>query len=486
MSDEQQVRRDNLVRNLYFLPQFGASGTMAFFSSYLGMLLTDIYMLPVVLAGALEAVRGVVSWIAGPTYGLLIDRLTFKHGKYWHWVIIGTVIGTGANALTFILPSLSENPQTLAFPVFILGLCMSIFGGMGTAALTAIYPQLTTDPKVRSYLAIGQKIGRDGGKTLWGLIVPPLLVYFTSRGGSDAAGWASMAYIIGIFSIGINIIYALILKGSSIEKRAVAEIDKPAAAKQRVPLSLVFKTVITNKALLAIFSCLTIHKVYYFFQVLTASYYFRYVIGDLARLGFFMTAFNLSAVLGSIFGGAVWIKIFKDSKRSFVAAGVTHLIFLAILTVIIRSASVTVFLLLVALASFFAGVIEAYLMPLFAAAADWHAWKTGERSDGLTMSTFNLSVVLGSTLSTIIRTAMLAGVGYDAAAYAQGAAPSEAVLNLFRNFQTLYPLLFGIVAFGIVQLFYPITDKKLAKIQEEIKAGRVGELRNEEVVESIV
>ncbi|NLZ38569.1 MAG: hypothetical protein GX893_03055, partial [Firmicutes bacterium] len=91
-----------------------------------------------------------------------------------------------------------------------------------------------------------------------------------------------------------------------------------------------------------------------------------------------------------------------------------------------------------------------------------------------------------STLSTIIRTAMLAGVGYDAAAYAQGAAPSEAVLNLFRNFQTLYPLLFGIVAFGIVQLFYPITDKKLAKIQEEIKAGRVGELRNEEVVESIV
>ncbi|NLZ92588.1 MAG: hypothetical protein GX922_01020, partial [Firmicutes bacterium] len=138
----------------------------------------------------------------------------------------------------------------------------------------------------------------------------------------------------------------------------------------------------------------------------------------------------------------------------------------------------------VALASFFAGTIEAYLMPMFAAAADWHAWKTGERSDGITMAVYGLTVRCATTISTIIRTALLAAAGYDAAAYAQGAAPSEAVLALLRNFQALYPALMGIVAFGVIQVFFPITDKKLAKIHEEIKAGRVGEARDEEVVAS--
>jgi Na+/melibiose symporter-like transporter len=42
----------------------------------------------------------------------------------------------------------------------------------------------------------------------------------------------------------------------------------------------------------------------------------------------------------------------------------------------------------------------------------------------------------------------------------------------------------GIVAFGIIQILYTLTDKKLAVIQEEIKAGRVGEARNEDVVAS--
>ncbi|NLZ92587.1 MAG: MFS transporter [Firmicutes bacterium] len=478
MVDEKQASRDKLATYLYPLPQFGASGGMAFFSSYLAMLLTDIYMLPVVLAGALETIRGILGWIFGPVFGLLLDRVSSKTGKYWKLLAIGTIVGTGANAMTFILPSMSDDPSTLAFPVFILGVLMAVFGSFSGSVLNTIFPKLSTDPQVRSYLAVGQKLGRDGGKTLWGLIVPPMLTYFIAAGGSEAAGWASMSYVIGIFGIAINLVYAFILKGSSLEKEDVVA----GPARKKVPLSVVFKTLFQNKALLAMFTGFTIHKIYYFFQILTATYYFRYVVGDLNRLGFFMTAFNLSAVVGSFFGGTIWIRIWKDSKKAFVASGAMHVIFLAILTMVIKTASITVFLLFVALASFFAGALEAYLMPMFAAAADWHAWKTGERSDGITMAVYGLTVRCSTTISTIIRTALLAAAGYDAAAYAQGAAPSEAVLGLLRNFQALYPMLMGVVAFAIVQIFFPITDKKLAKIHEEIKAGRVGEARNEEVV----
>ena len=481
MNNEQQLKRDKIATYLYPLPSLGNSSGQAFFSSYQSMLLTDIYMLPVVMAGALQTVRGILGWVFGPLFGIILDRVSGKPGRFWKLFLIGSVVTTSANALTFILPSMSEDPSKLALPIFLLSILMAIFGSFGGAVQQTIFPKIATDPKVRSYLAIGQKLGRDGGKTAWGLIVPPMLTYFTVAGGSDAAGWASMAYVIGGFSIVVSLIYAFVLAGSSVDKGEV-EIARP--KKKQVPLSVVLKTLFQNGSLLGLFAGFTIHKIYYFFQILTASYYFRYVIGDLGKLGFFMTAFNLSAVAGSFFGGTVWIRIWKDSKKAFVAGGAMHVIFLGILTMVIKSASVTVFLLLVALASFFAGSIEAYLLPMFAAAADWHAWKTGERSDGITMAVNGLTVRCASTLSTIIRTALLAGAGYDAAAYAQGAAPSEAVIGLLRNFQGLYPMLMGIVAFGIIQILYTLTDKKLAVIQEEIKAGRVGEARNEDVVAS--
>jgi len=482
MVDEKQAARDRLATYLYPLPNLGASGSQAFFSSYQSMLLTDIYMLPVVMAGILQTLRGILGWVFGPLFGMFLDRVSGKPGRFWKIYLVGSVITTGANALTFILPSMSEDPSTLALPVFLLSVLMAFFGSFGSAVQQTIFPKIATEPRIRSYLAVGQKLGRDGGKTVWGLIVPPLLVYFTAIGGSDAAGWAYMAYIIGGFSICISLIYAFVLARSSVDKGDIAISSK--SKKKQVPLSVVLKTLFQNQSLLALFVGFTIHKIYYFFQILTASYYFRYIVGDLGKLGFFMTAFNLSAVIGSFFGGTIWIRIWKDSKRAFVAAGGMHIVFLAILTAVIKSASVTIFLLFVALASFFAGTIEAYLMPMFAAAADWNAWKTGERSDGITMAVYGLTVRCASTLSTIIRTALLAAAGYDAAAYAQGAAPSEAVLGLLRNFQALYPMLMGIVAFGVVQIFYTLTDKKLAVIQEEIKAGRVGEARNEDVVAS--
>ena len=482
MSDEQQAKRDKLATYLYPLPNLGASGSQAFFSSYQSMLLTDIYMLPVVMAGVLQTLRSILGWVFGPLFGVFLDRVSGKPGRFWKIYLIGSVITTGANALVFILPSMSEDPSKLALPIFLLSILMAIFGSFGGAVRQTIFPRIATEPRIRSYLAVGTKLGRDGGKTAWGLIVPPLLTYFTAVGGSDAAGWAYMAYVIGGFGIAISIIYAFVLARSSVDMGDIQIASKP--KKKQVPLSVVLKTLLSNKSLLGLFVCFTIHKTYYFFQVLTASYYFRYVIGDLGKLGFFMTAFNLSAVAGSFFGGTIWIRIWKDSKRAFVASGAMHVIFLAVLTMVIKSASVTVFLLLVALASFFAGSLEAYLLPMFAAAADWHAWKTGERSDGITMAVNGLTVRCASTFSTIIRTALLAGAGYDAAAYAQGAAPSEAVLGLLRNFQGLYPMLMGIVAFGIIQILYTLTDKKLAVIQEEIKAGRVGEARNEDVVAS--
>ncbi|KPU44279.1 putative symporter YjmB [Oxobacter pfennigii] len=481
-TNDRQEKRDKLTRNLYSLPAFGSAASMAFFSSYLGMLFTDIYMIPVVLSGVLEMMRSLIGWLFGPTFGIFLDRVTLKIGKYWPWVLAGTIGTNVLTVITFVLPSMTDTPQKFAFLVFVLGILIALFTPLLSISLVSFYPRLSSDPKVRSYLAIGQKVGRDGGKTIWGLIVPVLLVHYTKAGGSDAAGWASTAYVIGAFTIILNAGYAFILKGSSIEKEAIAaKYDANTKKKPQIPLSAMLKGIVTNKALLSMFLFLSIHKIYYFFQILTASYFFKYVTQDFSSMGTFMLSFNLCAVVGAVFG-VVWVKIFKDSKKAFVAGGVVHIIILGYMTLFYKGMSTGVFIIVAGAASFFAGVIEAYLMPMFAAASDWGMWKTGVRSDGISMAVFSLCITVATFFSTLIRTALLAAAGYDGAAYAQGAMPNEAVLNVIGNFQTLYPFILGIVAFGIVLFFYPMDDKKLAKIKEEIDAGRVGELANKDAI----
>ncbi|MCR4429514.1 MAG: MFS transporter [Tepidanaerobacteraceae bacterium] len=484
-TSNQQATIDKLTRYLYILPSLGTSAPMSYFSSYLPMLFTDIYMMPVALSGALETIRALIAWFAGPSFGIFLDRVTTRIGKYWIWIVVGVLGSNVANIITFALPSISESPQNLALLVFLLGIIASANESISATAIVGFYPRLATDPKGRSFLAISQKVGRDGGKTLWGLIVPGLLVYFIAKGGSEAAGWAATAYVIGIFAIALNFIYAFILKSSFIEREAIAAKGEIQAKKKRqVPLSTILKGVVMNKALLTVFLFLSIHKIYYFFQLLTASYFFKYVANNFSALGTYMLLYNLSAVVGAMFG-VVWLKIFKDSKRSFIAAGMVHIAVLGVLRLFFTNFSTGAFIALVAVASFFAGVIEAYLMPMFAAAADWALWKTGERTDAITMAVYSLSVRVGLTLSTLIRTSILAVAGYNGAAYAKGAVPTQKVINTLINLQSLYPFLLAVIAFAIVLIFYPLNDKKIAKIKEEIDAGRVGSLANEKVLTEV-
>lgn len=467
-------KRDKLTRNLFILPQFGGSTFKAYFDGYMAMLLTDVYMIPIVLSGILEAVKNALDWVASPVFGTFLDRFTFKNGKYWQWIIIGSVGAAISYMVLFTLPSITSAPEGLGFFVFLLSILIAVSLAIVNITAVSLYPRLSTDPKTRSYLAIGQKIGRDGGKTLWGYIVPALLIYFTAISGSEAGGWASTGYVLGIFGVLCYLVFAVVLKGSSIEKDAIAEKNIGASKKKpKVPLSVVLKGLITNRALLVMFLFLTIHKMYYFFQVMSATYFFKYVAQDFSYMGTFMLAFNLCAILGAVFG-VVWVKIFKDSKKAFVAGGIAHIIILLIATLIFKHLSTAMFVVIISVASFFGGVIEAYLMPMFAAAADYGTWRTGEKADGLNMSIYSVSIRVGMTFSVMIRTTLLAAAGYNAAKYADGALPSAEVIKTLINLQTVLPLTLAIVCFGLVAFFYPLNDNKLAKIRTEIDADRVG------------
>ncbi|NLZ93520.1 MAG: hypothetical protein GX922_05845 [Firmicutes bacterium] len=460
--------KNKLLKYLYPATDFGGGAWKAYFSTYITMLYTDIYLIPVVLAGMLELVSSFMGWFSGPIWGTFLDRVTLKKGKYWQWVMIGATGEALIYITIFALPSLTSNPSSLAYLIFILAASLSLASAVNNTTLIALYPRLGQSAEDRSFLAIGRSIGRTSSKTVFGYLTPILLLFFTSRGGSDANGWAMTGYVLGIAGLLFYLAFALFLRTSDVEKQAIAERNVPKQARKKVPLTAVIKGVVTNGPLLVMFLFFFLHKLYDLgFQTLTASFFFKYYVGDMAALGTFFTFRTMSQAIGVALGIA-WLKIFKDSKRAFVAAGILHVIVLVISVFVVGKVSTIVFILTMSASQIFVGLMEAYTLPFFAAASDYATLKTGVRTDGLNMSVYGLALRVSTTVATVVRVSILAAVGYNAALYVDGVGPSQAVLNQFAYFQTLYPLILAAVAVALVAFFYPITDKKLQEIKDEL------------------
>jgi Na+/melibiose symporter-like transporter len=467
----KQRKQETTLKYLYPSLDFGGGAWKAYFSTYLPMLYTDIYMLPVVLSGFLEMVQQALAWIAAPVWGTVLDRVTTKKGKYWMWILLAAVLAAGFYIILFAMPALSSNPASMAFFAFLLAALLALSIAIVDNTGTALFPRLVSSAADRTFLSAGRSVGREASKTIFGALTPIMLIYFTGAGGSDVNGWALTAVIVGISGLIFYVAFAFYLKNSYVERQAIAETGMAKTAKGGKPsLTEVFKNLVTNRPLLVMFLYFLILKLYDLgFAVMTSAYFFRYYIGNMGAMAGYMTFRTFAELAGSV-AGVYWLKIMKDSKRAFTVSGLLHIATLVVVVFTIRGLPLTGIIALLTINQFFVGLLSAYVLPFFAAASDYGALRTGTRTDGLNMSTYVLALRVAVVIATSFRVGVLARVGYDAKAYAAGAAPSAAVLNQLLNFQSLYPLILSILGVALVFFLFPINDAKLKEIKEELKA----------------
>jgi Na+/melibiose symporter-like transporter len=453
----------------YSMTQFGSGVWKSYFSTYIAMLYTDIYLFPVLLAGALELFTQFLNWASGPLFGTMVDRITFKTGKYWQWIGIGCVCVAGVYAIIFGIPTVVANPTGIAFLIFILATVRAIGQPMCDVTLVSVYPKLGKTPKERTNLAAGKALGLRVGQTLGGFITPVLLTFFALH-MSEKSSWFSTALVLAIIGVVSYLIFVVFLRKSSVEAAAVAERNFP--RRKKVSLTVALRSLLANRALMVMFLFMVVHKFYYFLQTYTASYFYKYFVDDFALQGTFTSAKQLSQVAG-VFLGIYLLKILKDSKRAFVVSGFAHIAALGLSMMFTHSA--WGFIILSAAHSLFAGMMEAFILPFFAAACDYGTWKTGARADGLNMSVYTLALSIASAVSIAARAFMLNNVGYDAKIYVDNVMPPQNILDLFANFQALYPFLLSIVAVLLVLFFFPLNDTTLTQIRSDLKAREEAE-----------
>ena len=468
---EQQKNEDKkrlkLLKVLWPASELGGGFNKAYFSTYAPCLYTNVYLLSAAFSGFLSLVQTIVGWIGGPIFGTFLDRFSFKKAKYYPFIIGGTIVVYSAWMLLFALPALGVSGANTGIVALILSVVIAIFGPVSATPISAVYPLLSTNPSDRQFFAMFQKIGRDGGKTVFGYIIPLVLVAFTASMGETNA-YAVLGLIIGLITIAFYVALAVGLRGSYVERNAIARSRTATGEKKKnIPLSTMFKTVFTNKALLSMFAFMAIHKGYYFIYVTCATYIFTYVFGDFSYMATFMVVFNLAAIIGVMFG-PLWKKIFKETKRCFLMCMITHVVVVGILALTFKSLTAYSFIAIVAVSSFFMGMLENYIMPMFAAASDYGAWKTGNRLDGITMSIYSLTITSGVLIATFIRSGVLMAVNLDAVT--AGGEVTAAFVGGLGNLFSWIPFVMAILSLVFVIIF-PLNDKRIAQINEDIEAG---------------
>lgn len=464
--EKEDAKRKKLLECLWPMTEIGGGFEKAFFGTYENYLYTNVYMMGALYSGIIAMAKNILRWLGGPFFGTVIDRVSFKKGKYYPWIILGRAVAYISWIILFALPLFGISGTTLRPFALILVLLIAVSDSITTVPTHGIFPQITKDTKERQFISMIRKICRDGGKTVFGYICPAILMFFMSR-VDESKAYAITGLIIGIIAFSFYLALALGVRGSYVERNAM-ENSCSAEGKKKPSVIETFRTLFTNKALVIMYFYMAFQKTYYFIYFFYATYLFNYIFEDFGMLGTFMFVFNLSAILGALFG-PIAQRMLKDTKQLLIICTGIHVALLVVLALFLGQFNAMSFIAVMAVSSFFMGLIESFYMPMFATASDYCSWKNGVRMDGLNMSLYTLALNTGLVAASAVSTAVMTNYGLDAVV-ASGVA-TESFLGGMGVLFGWIPLILGGLAL-LVFAFFPLNSKRIAQMNEDLAAGK--------------
>jgi GPH family glycoside/pentoside/hexuronide:cation symporter len=205
-------------------------------------------------------------------------------------------------------------------------------------------------------------------------------------------------------------------------------------------------------------------------------YYFRYFVGDqqLPLFGdtialtyaIFTSSFVTTGTISTLVG-ALCTSLFTkriDKKNVYAGFLITSAVFSAFFFVLDPGDVIPIYVLNI-LVSFFFGAVSVLQWAIYTDTADYGEWKFGRRATALIMAASLFALKLGLTLGGTFVGWILGGYGFVEGGVAQAPETLEGI----RLIMSLYPAVFGVIG-GLVMLFYPLNDKMMVTIEEDLTA----------------
>ena len=449
------------------------------FSYYLPFFYSNIFGLSLAHAGTLVLVTKLYDAVSDPVMGLIADRTNTRWGKYRPYLLWIAIPFAVAGVLAFFTPQTDNYTFKHVYAYVTYILMMTVYTAINVP-YGAMLGVMTDDSREKSVFSsfrmffafIGSFIAMGSFEPLLKLrqsILGTLPAEWTLA-DSTPADWTIAVSVIGIVCAVLFILSFVMTRERVTEaemaKEPVRE-NSDETAKTSVAEDL--KALVANGPwwmllgggiAILLFNCV---------RGGAAAYYFADVLGTNAifTLALFLTVGEISQLVGVVVTVPVSEKIGKKATFLLVLVAVT---ILSIIVAFLPETPAGMWALLVSqiLICIAIGINSPLLWSMFADVADYSELKNGRASTGLIFSSSSMAQKFGAAFGSAIVLWVLMAFGYD---NAKGAVQTPEALATIKALISWIPAI-GSAAGIAIMLGYPLTDKKMSDIRQELSKKR--------------
>lgn len=449
------------------------------FSYYLPFFYSNIFGLSLAHAGTLVLVTKLYDAVSDPVMGLIADRTNTRWGKYRPYLLWIAIPFAVAGVLAFFTPQTDNYTFKHVYAYVTYILMMTVYTAINVP-YGAMLGVMTDDSREKSvFSSFRMFFAFIGGFIAMGSFEPLLKLRQSILGtlpaewtlaDSTPADWTIAVSVIGIVCAVLFILSFVMTR----ERVTEAEMAKEPV---RENFDETAKTSVAEdlKALVAngpwwmllgggiailLFNCV---------RGGAAAYYFADVLGTNAifTLALFLTVGEISQLVGVVVTVPVSEKIGKKATFLLVLVAVTVL---SIIVAFLPETPAGMWALLVSqiLICIAIGINSPLLWSMFADVADYSELKNGRASTGLIFSSSSMAQKFGAAFGSAIVLWVLMAFGYD---NAKGAVQTPEALATIKALISWIPAI-GSAAGIAIMLGYPLTDKKMSEIRQELSKKR--------------
>lgn len=449
------------------------------FSYYLPFFYSNIFGLSLAHAGTLVLVTKLYDAVSDPVMGLIADRTNTRWGKYRPYLLWIAIPFAVAGVLAFFTPQTDNYTFKHVYAYVTYILMMTVYTAINVP-YGAMLGVMTDDSREKSVFSsfrmffafIGSFIAMGSFEPLLKLrqsILGTLPAEWTLA-DSTPADWTIAVSVIGIVCAVLFILSFVMTRERVTEAEMAKEpVRKNSDGTAKTSVAEDLKALVANGPwwmllgggiAILLFNCV---------RGGAAAYYFADVLGTNAifTLALFLTVGEISQLVGVVVTVPVSEKIGKKATFLLVLVAVTVL---SIIVAFLPETPAGMWALLVSqiLICIAIGINSPLLWSMFADVADYSELKNGRASTGLIFSSSSMAQKFGAAFGSAIVLWVLMAFGYD---NAKGAVQTPEALATIKALISWIPAI-GSAAGIAIMLGYPLTDKKMSEIRQELSKKR--------------
>lgn len=432
------------------------------FGSYLMIFYTDVFGMPAAVVGTMFLVTRVWDSAFDPIVGIIADRTRSRWGKFRPYLLFLAVPFALIGILTFITPGWDLTAK-IVYAYVTYSLMMMVYSAINVpyASLLGV---MSPEPHDRNILSVYRMMFAYLGSFIALLLFMPMVNFF-STGHTERYGWMMAVIVIAV------VCSALFYGCFALTKERV----KPIKENQN-SLKEDVKDLFHNRPWWILLGAGIAALVFNSIRDGATVYYFKYFVVEdshstitlfgipFVLSGLYLAVGQAANIIGVILAAPVSNCIGK--KKTYMSA-MTLATFLSLIFYWFNKDDLTLIFTFQILISICAGCIFPLLWSMYADCADYSELTTGNRATGLIFSSSSMSQKFGWAIGSAITGWLLAYFGFQA-----NTVQSEEAIRGIKMFLSFLPAMGTVLSVVFISM-YPLSEKKMKKITEELEQKRL-------------